>query len=77
MVVLDYFNNYSSLATFILVPFLFSTIWMAKYSSGNSIFPSNINVVTPLNYHFKLEETERLWDSRSSRDREQVNDESS
>lgn len=50
---------------------------MAKYSSGNSIFPSNINVVTPLNYHFKLEETERLWDSRSSRDREQVNDESS
>ncbi|KAK7376293.1 hypothetical protein VNO78_34759 [Psophocarpus tetragonolobus] len=59
----------TSFGTFQFGPILFSTMSTAN-SSGNSTFPNDINMVTHPDCHFKLQETERLWDSESSRERD-------
>ncbi|KAG4908505.1 hypothetical protein GmHk_20G059102 [Glycine max] len=58
----------TSFGSFQFGPILFSTMSMAN-SSGYSTFPNDINMVTRSDCHFKFKETERLGDSKSSRER--------
>lgn len=60
----------TSFGTFQFGPILFSTMSMATNSSGNSTSNNNINMVNRSDCHFKLKETERLWDSESTREQD-------
>ncbi|TKY52092.1 hypothetical protein E2542_SST23612 [Spatholobus suberectus] len=59
----------TSFGSFQFGPILFSTMAIAN-SSGNSTSPNSINMITRSDCHFKLKETERLWDSESSIERD-------